>query len=283
VGPTFDPSFESGSVLSADGTVYGYLRSGRGPGLIVLHGGMQSSRSFSRLATLLSDQFTVYLPDRRGRGLSGPGVSPYGMAREVEDVEALVAETGATRIFGLSSGALIALRAAAVLPALRQVALYEPPLSVANSVPFGWVERYDRERAAGDLAAAMVTAMQGTETDPREIRPLPRARLEALLGDGLRGDSPEAIALREIVPTMHRDAQLVRETADTVEEFATLTAQVLLLGGDRSPAYLKGALDELEKVVPRCRRIELAGCDHTAADDRGRPELVAPVLARFFA
>jgi pimeloyl-ACP methyl ester carboxylesterase len=96
---------------------------------------MQSSRSFSRLATLVSDRFTVYLPDRRGRGLSGSGVSRYGMDREVEDLAALVAQTGTTRIFGLSSGALIALHAAAALPELSKVALYEPPLSLADSVP----------------------------------------------------------------------------------------------------------------------------------------------------
>jgi pimeloyl-ACP methyl ester carboxylesterase len=277
------PSFESGSVLSADGTVYGSRRTGQGPGLIALHGGMQSSRSFSRLATLVSDRFTVYLPDRRGRGLSGSGVSRYGMDREVEDLAALVAQTGTTRIFGLSSGALIALHAAAALPELSKVALYEPPLSLADSVPLGWVERYDREIAAGNLAAAMVTAMQDTETDPRDIRAIPRARLEAFMGDGVRGDGLEAVALREIVPTMRRDAQLVMETADAIEQFATLTAHVLLLGGDLSPAYLKGALDDLEKVVPRCGRIKLAGCDHVAADDRGRPELVAPELRRFFA
>jgi pimeloyl-ACP methyl ester carboxylesterase len=278
-----DSGFESESVLSADGTVYGYRRTGRGPALIALHGGMQSGRSFSRLATLLSDQFTVYLPDRRGRGLSGPGVSPYGMDREVEDLAALMAETGSTRIFGLSSGALITLYAAVVAPTLAKVALYEPPVSLAHSVPMGWLERFDREIAAGDLAAALVTALQGTETDPRDIRAMPRDRLEVFIGEGLRGDGPEAVALREIVPTMHQDAQLVMEAADNMEPFASLTAHVLLLGGDRSPDYLRGSLDDLEKVVPRCRRIELPGCDHIAAADGGRPELVAPELRRFFA
>jgi pimeloyl-ACP methyl ester carboxylesterase len=280
-------AFETGSVLSADGTVYGYRRIGQGPGVLAVHGGMQSSQSFSRLAELLSDRFAVYVPDRRGRGLSGPGtgpgVSPYGMAREVEDVAALVAATGSSRIFGLSSGALIALHAAAVLPELTRVALYEPPLSVAGAVPMGWVEQFDRQVAAGDLAAAMVTAMLGTETCPPEMRAVPRSRLEALLGDGLRGDDAEAIALRQIIPTMHNDAQLVAETADDLDRFATLAAEVLLLGGELSPDFLRGVLDDLEAVLPRCNRIELAGCDHIAADDRGHPELVAAELRRFLA
>jgi pimeloyl-ACP methyl ester carboxylesterase len=281
------PAFETGSVHSADGTVYGYRRIGDGPGLLAVHGGMQSSQSFSRLALLLSDQFAVYVPDRRGRGLTGPapgsGVSPYGMAREVEDVAALVAASGSTRIFGLSSGALIALHAAAVLPELTKVALYEPPLSVAHSVPMGWVEQFDRQVAAGDLAGAMVTAMLGTESCPRELQAVPRPRLEALLGDGLRGDSPEATALRQIIPTMHNDAQLVAEAADDLDRFATLAADVLLLGGELSPDFLRAVLDDLEVVLPHCRRIELAGCDHVAADDRGHPELVAAELRHFFA
>jgi pimeloyl-ACP methyl ester carboxylesterase len=221
--------------------------------------------------------------DRRGRGLSGPGVSPYGMAREVDDVAALAAATGSSRIFGLSSGALIALHAASALPELTKVALYEPPLSIAHSVPMGWVEQFDREVAAGNLAAAMVTAMLGTETCPPELQAVPRSRLEALLGDGLRGDSPEAIALLEIIPTMHNDAQLVAETADDLDRLASLAADVLLLGGELSPDFLRGVLDDLEQLLPRSSRIELTGCDHVAADDRGHPELVASELQRFFA
>ncbi|MEU1641010.1 alpha/beta hydrolase, partial [Nonomuraea sp. NPDC005701] len=58
-------------VRSADGTTIGYRRSGRGPGLILVHGGMQASQHFTKLAAALSTEFTVYVPDRRGRGLSG--------------------------------------------------------------------------------------------------------------------------------------------------------------------------------------------------------------------
>src|SRR5437773_1809244 len=69
-----------GSVTSADGTSIGYRRFGGGPGggpsggpgLVLLHGSMSSGAHHVELATLLSDSFTVYVPDRRGRGLSGP-------------------------------------------------------------------------------------------------------------------------------------------------------------------------------------------------------------------
>jgi pimeloyl-ACP methyl ester carboxylesterase len=66
------------AVHSRDGTRIGYSRSGDGPGLILLRGALQTSRSFSRLAAELGDNFTIYVPDRRGRGLSGP---PAALAR----------------------------------------------------------------------------------------------------------------------------------------------------------------------------------------------------------
>jgi pimeloyl-ACP methyl ester carboxylesterase len=62
----------TGSVLSKDGTRIGYLRVGQGPAVVLLHGSNESARSHTQLALALADAFTVYLPDRRGRGLSGP-------------------------------------------------------------------------------------------------------------------------------------------------------------------------------------------------------------------
>jgi len=64
----------TGSVLSKDGTRIGYLQVGQGPAAVLLHGSNESARSHTQLALALADAFTVYLPDRRGRGLSGPTV-----------------------------------------------------------------------------------------------------------------------------------------------------------------------------------------------------------------
>ena len=68
----------TGSVLSKDGTRIGYLRVGRGPAVVLLHGSNESARSHTQLALALADTFTVYLPDRRGRGLSGPHRPDHG-------------------------------------------------------------------------------------------------------------------------------------------------------------------------------------------------------------
>ena len=104
-------SYTKGSVRSVDGTSIGYRQLGHGPGVIVVHGGMQASQDFMKLATELSGQFTIYVPDRRGRGFSGPFGDNYSVIKECEDVAALVEKTGTQNIFGLSSGAIIALRA----------------------------------------------------------------------------------------------------------------------------------------------------------------------------
>lgn len=81
---------------------------------------------------------------------------------------------------------------------------------------------------------------------------------------------------------MHYDAQLVLESEGPVERFRDVQAEVLLLGGSRSPRYLKTTLDALSTVLPRARRVEFLRVGHLAADNTGRPEQVAEELRRFF-
>jgi pimeloyl-ACP methyl ester carboxylesterase len=154
-------SYNTASVTSQDGTRVGYRQLGRGPGLILLHGGMMAAQGFMQLAAALAERFCLIVPDRRGRGSSGPWGDRYGIAREREDVEALIAQTGAPYVFGLSSGAIIALEAALALPEIRRVAAYEPPYSTGRDNA-AWSLRFDREVAAGQLGAAMLTVMKGT-------------------------------------------------------------------------------------------------------------------------
>src|SRR5690348_4242592 len=62
--------YMTSSVTSKDGTTIGYRQLGHGPGVVLLHGAMESAQSHLQLAEALADTYTVYLPDRRGRGLS---------------------------------------------------------------------------------------------------------------------------------------------------------------------------------------------------------------------
>lgn len=285
-GDTNPPAYTTGSVTSHDGTTIGYRQVGQGPGVVALHGGMQAAQNLMKLAEALSDAFTVYLPDRRGRGLSGPPGDHYSLKAECEDIDALLGATGAHNTFGLSSGALVALQAALVLPAIHAVALYEPPLSIDHSTPLAWVERFDAEIAEGDLASAMVTAMLGTGSSPPFLGVAPNALLVRLMRHMIDGEVGHLkngdVPLKALIPTMHCDAQLVVEAEGTLENFKAVRAEVLLIGGSQSAAYLKKALDALNTTLPSARRVELTGVGHLAPDNSGTPERVAQELRRFF-
>ena len=87
---TSTASYEIGTVASADGTEIGYRSLGSGPGVILLGGGYTAAQHYMGLAESLSGSFTVCVPDRRGRGLSGPQGDRYSIATECEDVDALL-------------------------------------------------------------------------------------------------------------------------------------------------------------------------------------------------
>src|SRR5207249_2347754 len=110
-----------------------------------------------------------------------------------------------------------------------------------------------------------------------------RAALVPLVHLGIRADRRAGreigyTPLRDLIPTMRLDATVVDQAAGPLDRYAGVTAETLLLGGERSAAYLKAALNGLDAVVPRVRRVTLPGVGHLAADDTGRPELVADQL-----
>jgi pimeloyl-ACP methyl ester carboxylesterase len=245
---------------------------------------MKASQDLMKLAMTLSEVFTVYVPDRRGRGLSGPHGDRFTVDKEVEDVQALVAKTGARNIFGLSAGALVALRSALATPALEHVALYEPPRSIDGSTPLNWLARYDREIACDKPAAALVTAMKGIGVMPAFCR-LPRFVLVPLLSLVMRVQGTtngDDVSIRALSPTLHYDTQIAQEMSDTLDHYKTLQAPVLLLGGGESPGYFSVALDGLSHTLPRVERITFPELGHDGPEDDGRPQLVAQQLCPFF-
>lgn len=287
-----DP-FTTGSVTSRDGATIGYRQLGHGPGLVLLHGAMESAQSHMQLAGALADAFTVYLPDRRGRGLSGPCGEEYSIQTEVEDLDALLTKAGAHHVFGVSAGGLICLQAALTLPAVHKAALYEPALVVDGSVSTAFLTRYDREMAQGKVAAALVTGMKGAQMGPPILNVMPRWLLESFTSKAMASEDKTAkagdVTMRRLAPTLHYDFQLVAEMAETLERFRAVEVPVLLLGGSKSPAYLKAALGALETVLPHVQRVQFPGLDHGGSSDAsntnrgGKPELVAQALRRFFA
>src|SRR4051812_40731786 len=122
-----------GTVASKDGTSIVFDRSGGRPATILVLGAFNDRSTGAPLAHFLEQHFTVFTYDRRGRGASGD-TAPYAVEREFEDLDALIAQAGSSaRVFGYSSGALLALRAAAHGLAIAQLALYDPPPTGAQA------------------------------------------------------------------------------------------------------------------------------------------------------
>jgi pimeloyl-ACP methyl ester carboxylesterase len=285
----------TGSVVSNDGTRIGYLRVGRGPAVVLLHGSNESARSHTQLALALADTCTVYLPDRRGRGMSGPHRPDHSIRTEVEDLQAVLAGSGAQRVFGVSVGGLIVLEAARTQPAIRKVAAYEPALLMDRSSRYtGWVRRFDREMAQGKVAAALITSVRGLDLAPPAFKRMPRPQAEALTNMAMDSEDKQAtsdtVTMRELAPTLRWEGVLLAEMAGTIGTFAAVPAEVLLLGGDmKHPAFIKPAFDALAQTLPHNRRVVFPGLEHGGSSDvgpanpGGKPEMVAPEIRSFFA
>jgi len=281
----------TGSVVSKDGTTLGYRQIGKGPGLVLVHGAMETGLSHLQLAEALSNQFTVTMLDRRGRGLSGPFGKGYNVQKAVEDMDAVLTKTGAHYVFGVSAGGLICMYAALQLPAIHKVALFEPALSVNGAISMDFLKRYDQEMAEGKISAALVTGMIGAQMGPPIFSRLPRWLMEGMTSMMMNGEDKKAkagdVTMRMLAPTLHYEFQLIDQADNTLKSFGAIKPPVLLLGGSDSPAYLKAALDGLEKIIPNVKeRVEFPGVGHGAsgnANQGGQPEKVAEVMRRFFA
>jgi pimeloyl-ACP methyl ester carboxylesterase len=280
-----EPSSD-GTVMSSDGTTLGYFQMGQGDGVVLVHGAGQTAESFRTLATDLSSRFTVFVPDRRGRGRSPSYGDFQGLRTEVADLEALLNATGAHYVFGLSSGAVVAIETALVRPDVAKLALYEPPLNHHGIKHDTWAPRYERELAAGHLGSALVACLKGT-SDRTVFRLVPGFLLAKVLDVAIRRTAdrpvpPGTFSPRELVPTIHYDVQTVIGATGPLDRYAALSCQVLLLGGSKSARKLTATLDDLHRVLPGASRITIRGVGHTAADNAKQPDRVAAELLRFF-
>ena len=276
------------TVVSKDGTNIGYTAIGQGPGLILVQGAMGTAHNYRDLAQALSSDFTVYTPDRRGRGMSPKPFTPeHNIERDVDDVEALSRSSGATSIFGLSSGAVIALTSMLRINSLRRAVIYEPPFYFEHGIDRKRVEQFHREVDKGDWVGAMTTAGEIVKLAPLPIRLLPRPlrkRFTSKFMEGLGGGGGYA-PLEDLLPAMRFDFQIVGEMSQQIKVFERIDKEVLLLGGTKIPKYLKLALQELTSTLPRVTRRTLPGLDHAApwnADRGGAPMVVAAAVREHF-
>jgi pimeloyl-ACP methyl ester carboxylesterase len=268
---TFSPSQQapalSSTVQSSDGTTIAFDRSGDGPPIILVVGAFNLRSTGEPLARFLAAHFTAFTYDRRGRGESGD-TAPYAIEREVEDLDALIVEAGGSAsVFGYSSGALLALKAAARGLAITRLALYEPPFVVLDGRPGPAV---DHARLLAELIAADRRA-DAVEYFQREIVGIP-AEIVAQLRN-----APFRPALEALAPSLVYDATIVTDRS-LPAELASVTVPTLVIDGGNSPAELRTAAHALANGLPDPQHRSLAGQTHDLV-----PEAVGPVLSEFFA
>jgi len=256
-------------VISKDGAVIAFDKIGQGPAVILVDGAF-CYRSFGpmpKLAPLLAPHFTVYVYDRRGRGDSGD-TKPYAVEREIEDIEALIKEAGGSAfVLGLSSGAALALKAAAHGLNIKKLALYEPPFMVAKDghrPPADHEEQLNNLIAAdrrGDAVSFFMTKMVGA--------PAIFAFLMRLL--------PVWSKLKAVAHTLPHDAAIMGDFSMPTKLVASVTVPTLVMGGGKSPANLGQAVQAVADALPGARRRILAGQTHNVS-----VKVLAPVLKEFF-
>ena len=221
------------TIDAPDGTALALHSVGTGPDVVVVHGTMQSGESQRDLAALLGDRFRVHLFDRRGRGESGPLPMPPTPALAVADLRTVLDATGAGRVVGVASGALIAARAALEDDRIMRLALFEPPLSVDGSMRLERADEIVTAVAHGDLARAAAIGMKVAEMGPAWMIGLPLPIL-ALASRGMLR-SPER---RRMVEAMPEDLVIVTANADRAGDFAAIRARTLLIDGTATRPYL---------------------------------------------
>jgi pimeloyl-ACP methyl ester carboxylesterase len=257
-------------VTSKDGTRVAYERMGSGPAVILIDGAM-CSRAFgpmSKIAELMKEHFTVYLYDRRGRGESGD-TQPYSKAREVDDIDALVRAAGGSAFaVGLSSGAALALEAAASGLALPKLAVYEPPFmpdDAARHVRADHEGKLKALVAAGERGAAVKYFMRDMIGIPAPI---------VLMMQLMRGMWRK---LKAIAHTLPYDAAIMGDWQVPAGRLAGVRTPTLAMHGGKTETRLKRAVEELAKVLPNVRQQILPGQTHNVS-----AAVLVPALVQFF-
>ncbi|NUR47376.1 MAG: alpha/beta hydrolase [Hamadaea sp.] len=258
-------------VRSADGTLIAYEKSGRGEPVVVLGGGLNDRGMFYPFANLMSENFTVYNCDRRGRGDSGMGdLDGYVIEREVEDlaavVEAVEKDTGQTPyVFANCTGGQIVILAAAAGVPMKKLGLYEPPYW-SRPATTEQIEEIRRLNEAGDHDGAVALFgrdVVGFVTD------------ETI--DGFR-QHPAWQAFLANAPSTYYDAIISRDhTQIPHEALAKISAPTLIIRGELT---VRGIFDAMEKVVD-----ELADAKLVTMEEVGHlydQKRVAPIMTEFF-
>jgi pimeloyl-ACP methyl ester carboxylesterase len=253
-----------GFVTAKDGTRIAFEKVGKGPALVVVGGALSQRNGGKALAGKLMDRFTVYTYDRRGRGESSD-TKPYAVDREIEDLDALIAQAGnKAYLYGVSSGGALVLQTAAKLgpEKVPRLALYEPPYG-QDARDFNQqkdrVNQLVETGKPGDAAAFFLSAIG---MPPQVLEDMKR--------------SPEWEGMKKIDHTLVYDYEVLGDgnVPDSIERIRVPT---LVMVGEKAMPFMHPSADRIAELVPNAQRKTLKGQSHQAS-----PDVVAPLLSEFF-
>jgi pimeloyl-ACP methyl ester carboxylesterase len=260
-----------GKVTSKDGTIIAFDRSGHGPPFVLVGSAFATKRDEASVAAALAPYFTVYAYDRRGRGESGDRM-PYAVEREVEDIAAMIDEAGESAfVFGHSSGAVLALEAARLLPAgITKLALYEPPFIIDDS----------RSPMPEDFASHLAELVSSGHRDQTVEYWMTQLGTPAEAIAQMRQSSIWS-GLEALAPTLAYDATIMGDTQagspSPLKKWASVTIPTLVMDGGESPAFMHNGAQAIAQILPNAQLRTLEGQGHGPADS-----VLVPILVEFF-
>ena len=253
------------TVLSKDGTRIALECRGKGPSLLIVHGGTGDRKRWTPLLPLFASRFTVCAVDRRGHGDSEPGPN-YSLQKESEDVAAAVnAQRGPVFVLGHSIGGVFALEAASMTKNISKLVLYEPPLQDLDHSAVA--DRMEQLIQSGNREEALLTflreivMMSPNEVESLKARPAWPARVAGI-----------DIQIREI-----RALSKYRFDATRIRKIRTPT--LLLAGSNTASPQLKQAVKSLMNALPNRTLLVFEGEGHNAMDTK--PQEFAEVVMKF--
>jgi pimeloyl-ACP methyl ester carboxylesterase len=258
------------TVESPDGTRIAAWKTGAGPSLVVVHGGAADHTAWDKVMPLLTDSFTVYAVDRRGRGASGDGAS-YAIEREFEDVAAVAdALPGPVHLYGHSFGGICAVEGALRSGNLGSLILYEgsakPP--GLRPIPDEFIARLEQLIGAGDGEEALSVFMMNGPLTPEELEVYKR--------------HPSWTARVHAAHTIPRELRAFNDYGADLSRLQEIDVPVLLIVGSETDERRRQMLQMFEMLVDQFKDTTVAvlpGQRHAAHETA--PELLASTLREF--
>ena len=257
----------TGIVVSNDGTRIAFETSGSGPALVLVPGalGYKDFPYLRKLAAEIAKDFRVFSYDRRGRGGS-TDTKPYSVDKEIDDLAAVCREAGGRPVVvGISSGAALALEAAARGVPMSHLIAFEAPYMV------GTHRKPTHARYEADL-----TSLIARDDRDGAVKLFMRTVGVPAFFVALMRLLPFWKDFRRVAHTLPYDAAIMSGFELPASRLARIRVPTVVVGGGKSPASLKAAVRAVTAAVPDAELVEIPKQSHAI-----QPSALAPVIQRF--